>query len=1389
MTIIRISSLSLGPEQKVCFKSSLNKGLRFVNARFFPAVESGPVTSIALSADHSTIAGGHASGNIFTWELARPAKPFLQVPPNDRSRTQGSDTDGHVFGVAILHVGFLGTRHTAFVSADDRGMAFSHLATRGMGMVARAIRTTRILGRYPDVTPAPTRPRKPSTILAFSPLPLGNVEHSTDSMGLVAMLTPYLLVIVSTTPLAQTQHKAGRPKELPAHTAMTAALAWFPAVKLKPTGDSIAEASSKVKLVYCWSNVLTVLDVVEMETSDRSVKDNSPSLQFRPRSRWNSQEAIVAIQWLSRSVLGVLTITQQLIILEDVSLHMSDSSDLIQKHIYHTDLFSQQLTQVVEQLDEEDTSMHGVVADAFYMSFRAYKGRLFLLGFNDISMGTLSNWADRLLALMEEGNFIGAIKLATSYFKGEAEKVTVGLPDDDGSRHPMVREKLLEMMSASLRYAFGKNQEAGTPRIEQPQLEELATACVAACLAMNDLDFLFEEVYTWYEDAQVQGIFLEILEPYITDNEVKVVPPSALKDLIGHYTKKDLANRLEEMLCHLDPQTMDIDQITTLCKQNRLYDALIYVWNQALGDYTTLVAYFLDMLKVQTGSSGNLDAMATTADATGASKIFPYLSYVLTGRVYPTGSDMGSTQAVIAKADIYHFLFSGDGRVIAKGDQTAHDPVPSHDGSYPVLRRILDFDAPSFLSVLNEAFEDSFLNGSADRLPEDEAQKLTEGQRFGISVNRQYIVSILLEVMTAPRYRNDDTVYLDMFIARNLPKFPQFILLSGSTLHRVLLGLCDYPGEDVAEDCQLSVEYLLSMYHPPDIASLMPSFQKARFYRVLKGVYKAEKQYAQLLETCFKDFNHPDSIFVCISDCLRPKAGLSGKQTSDVREVIADHAAELAEADVVRAASILESYAPDLHGAVLETLEGDDAAQFRYLRTVLEPIGDTSDNRHPQQRTPKHGFVEQYVRLMCDFDPHHVSEYVEKLKAGDLRLEEVLPFLESSGVVDAAVVLMAREGKVREAIDRLTHHLRTLEAALIGLLDGATDSPDASNTEEAAEDLVNSIQKYARVGVWLCQGHTKTARRNQFSGKQSRQSRSIDTELSMDEEFWLDLIDTIVTVTKNVSGVLEASPSEASTDNDASPAVDVPQLVTSLRTMVQETFTALLATTSAARTDGAARTDVSFLRILRAFLSRAAISSPSLSDLRAVLAAIFSAYSYEESLLALANHLLDKDLFVHVAEAAALRMRGWRPLGQVCEGCGRRVWGPGAGGGIWEAWEHKNEIDARRQTSKSALNGASHNMTGRSKGKAAIGGSDDKMPSSLGKVRASQTEDVEERPGRDDGIADQEKEGSGPLVIFSCRHIFHRSCIDEMQMTEKGEKRDHPPRESAKPELACPLCT
>ncbi|RSL64077.1 hypothetical protein CEP54_004878 [Fusarium duplospermum] len=1358
------ATIVLGTSKGIILVFDYNQNLKMIIGPGTKAVESGPITAIAISADHTTIAGGHANGNIFTWDTSRASRPFLTIPHLDPSHLTNRTADGHMPGVSVTHLGFLGTRHTALVSADDRGMAFSHLATRGTGALGRTVKTHRILGRYPDAPTPAGKTVKPSTVLAFAPLPLGNVECSTDTLGLTAMLTPYLLVIVSTTPVAQTQHKSARPKDVPPHSAMTGCLAWFPAVKLKVPDPHSGSDISKVKLAYCWSNILTVLDVDEHPRED---KDQPASYRFKARSRWKCEEAIVAVQWLSRSVLAVLTISQRMIVLEDRSMRMTEAFDLLQKYIYHADLFSKQLHTLVEQLDENDSTMHGVVADAFYMSFKAYKGRIFTLGFNEVSIGALSNWADRLIAMMENGDYIGAIQLATSYYTGDADKLTVGLPEDPVLRHSMVRDKIMEIISASLKYAFGqrpKNPET----YNDEHMKQLAETCFAACQSIDNTDYLFEDMYDWYDDADISGIFLECLEPCILEKTISIVPPAVVKDMVSHYVSRGWESRLEEMICHMETATLDLDQITLLCKQHSLYDALIYVWNQALGDYITPMIDLLTLL-IPLMVDGDF-AVNNPADdffSINAFKMFPYLSYTLTGRVYPNEEPMSDEVAIKAKAEIYWFLFSGRTITWPRGGGQEFRTIPNADSqpSFPYLRMILKLDAPSFLSALNEAFEDPFLNDSNDQYMNGGSKDLPEELIFGQTINRQYVLSILLDVMNPDDFAPEDTIYLDMFIARNLPKFPQYLLFSGTTLSRVLTGLCNYPGHDLAEDAQLSAEYLLSVYHPSDMPDLMPLFKKAGFYRILKRIYKTDKQYGKLVQTYFEDPEEQELVFECLADCLRPQAGLSARQVNDVLAVVKEHARDLLELGAEDAAKTFAGQELDLHQHILDSAEDAQDLQHTYLKTLLEP-----EEAAPEDKaTAARDLVERYVQLMCKFEPAHVSDYVGLVQSTNLRLEKLLPTMEETGVIDAAVVLMAREGQVKDAMERLVKHLGTLESAMQGLLAGAADQDNKQALGYAAEDLLQGLQKYVHVGIWLCQGQTKSSSKKTKVVQKSKTPKSAIEALSPDEALWLSLIDACVQITKKLSPAISSAADLTSSDD----SFDEEKLVALLRSLVQHTFTSLLTATSSQNTSqpgskllSNAGSNLSFLRILRAFLTQAAASSPNLADLRVVLASIFSAYAYEESILGLSNRLLERSLFVNVKESVELRQRGWRPRGSTCEACHRRVWGPGvAGAAVFEAWEDKQAIEEERRKERQAdaaerAKGNAGESDPRSKGKGV-----DMRPSSML---------IEASSGVVSGTKDKPM---GPLVVLACRHVYHQSCLDELQERQEngvvGREREY----------------
>ncbi|KAI5289177.1 Vacuolar protein sorting-associated protein 8 [Ascosphaera aggregata] len=1326
------------------------QNLRHIIGQGTKAVQCGAITSLAISADHTSVAAGHADGTIFTWEVSRSARPFLTIPPISRSQAGTKGHDGHVFGAAVIHIGFLGIRHTALVSANDIGMAFSHLATRGTGPLGRRIKTTRILGRYPDDLSLAGRKRKPSSVLAFSPLPLGNVDQATDPMGLVAMLTPYLLVIVSTTPVAETQYKVGRPKEMAAHSALSACLAWFPAIRLKGTDSGI----SKTKLVYCWANILTVLEVTEIPP-DPVDPDKPPTFAFQPQNRWRANESIVAVQWISRSVLAVLTITQQLLILEDKSLRVTDSFDLVSRQIYHEDHFSKQLHSLVETLDEEDDSMHGVVSDAFYMSFRSYKGRLFLLGVNDISVGNLSNWAERLYALMEASHFISAIRLAKSYYAGDSEKLTVGLPEDNEARHAMVQDKLLHMMSASVRYVFDKIGVQYPVRFDADYVRDLADACITACLVLDHREFLFDEIYELYEDHKHVGIFMDALEPYIIEGDIKSLPPSAIKHLVAHYSKTRTADHLEEILCLLDTSSMDIDQVTSLCKSHNLYDAYIYVWTQALKDY---VGPLIELLSIIDSEQGvNNSDLANDVD--NAMKIFPYMSYILTGRSYPTGDELEAADALRAKTDIYRYLFSSN----------------SNERRFGNLRRVLHFDAASFMSMLNEAFEDNFLNDSTHQA------ELLDGTTDRFSINRQYIISILFEVMeTGSEFDVLNTIFLDMFIARNLPKYSQYILLPGSSLDDLLLRLCDYPSQDMREDCQLSAEYLLSIYHPPNIQALIPALRAARFYRILKSVYRAEKQYAELVMTYFDDHDEKESVFTTIRGCLHRGSALTTKQRQKVIDVVRAHIMDLVIVNVRETAWLIQDVAPELHQQFVQALKHDGKSQYGYLKALLEP----SEQRHRAQRQLSQSLLETYVTLMCTYDSQHVADFIDKLweTRNDLQLsiDTVLLVMEDRGVIDGAIVLLTRRGEFRRAMDRLTQHLQTLKVGLVGILGSSEDKHE----EEMA--LMSSLEKFGRVGFWLCQRlEEKTAARHQdrqyaFAENKVLTARdraaALKRPLNFSESLWLDLIETMVDIARSVAEYKRALESKGDLNGEArnSPPA-LPRKkdpVSPLHGLVQQVFSALLTLTSE-RGAAAKRTDLTFLRILRAFLARAASTSPSLHELRSVLRSIFSAYTYEKSLLSLANSMLDKDLFLQVNEIAQMRCRGWRPKGRSCYLCRQRVWGPGAGEQIWAAWESKYKDGLKRVTAASTLTSTASkvyvsldapDIKDKGKGVESAALLADGEPTGGAKTAAKPAGNAiaaEMDPQNLDLHSRKLPQPSqpSPLVIFSCRHVYHQTCL------------------------------
>lgn len=325
--------------------------------------DAGAVSSLAISHDHTFVAVGHTMGYIYLYDLAKPKQPTRSVIPTTLRLVQAGRSEGHLIGHKIIHLGFIGLRHTAIVSADESGLAFYHHLGQVLGLASTDV--IRILGKYPDAVPGHLihndlaftdrrharqvseisaasssngqKSRKPTKIFGASPLPLGPSPHPTDQHSLVALLTPTKLIIIGLKPTPRTWWRCMRNITDTSQLNECGSLCWFPSSPIMDTMNrknrgnlpslttDMGQSSNNKNagghggmdpiLAFSWGRLIRFVTVMSDDRSDgtpedvveegflnglnRRLNNKVPNLRFVEGKSWTCGSAIESIQWLN----------------------------------------------------------------------------------------------------------------------------------------------------------------------------------------------------------------------------------------------------------------------------------------------------------------------------------------------------------------------------------------------------------------------------------------------------------------------------------------------------------------------------------------------------------------------------------------------------------------------------------------------------------------------------------------------------------------------------------------------------------------------------------------------------------------------------------------------------------------------------------------------------------------------------------------------------------------------------------------------------------------------------------------------------------------------------------------------------------------------------------
>ncbi|KAI8993990.1 Golgi CORVET complex core vacuolar protein 8-domain-containing protein [Trametes punicea] len=1199
----------------------------------------GAVTALALSFDHTYVAVGHATGHIQLYDLRSPRVPARVVSPTTLAAVVSGRQEGHLVGSRIVSIGFVAGRHTALVSADDSGLAFYH--SLGKVFFVDATDILRILGKYPDedaLDAAPAlghrlrrrRGRKPATILSMAPLPLGTAAHPTDAYNITALLTPIKLVIVGLKPTPKTWYRRHREsqEEIPSRSKFKGALAWFPSVSLSADLASASERDSKKGhvndshpsstpvLIYSWGDTLNLLRVSEDKIT-QTVKDTRTGkvnqvevgrIVFEEVGSWKASDDVLAIQWLN---------VNQIIVLTPAAFEIYDvrTFKLVEREAFDAwTLISPVLSHTTN-----GSLMYSDAVSEVAHSVRVYKGKIFLLGQHGVQVGTLLTWADR--------DFLSAIDLTRSYYVGEAPGNRNGLPDDPEKLKEVVGRKLRELMSASARYAFSEERLVDSTHItpdgrgvDRTELfEGLVTTCARACMALGDFEFLFEDLFGHYDNNGIAGIFLRQLEPFMLNGEIRHVPPRITQRLIALHDEDNRPDLVERLIWHIDPDCLDINQAITLCQRYQLYDALIYDYMSPVVELLGLVRRVQQWRKQRAEtsemSSGPMDEQSMEPVILNAYKIYPFIADTLTGLTYPSEEPLPEEEAFRAKKDVYTFLFHGRSSVWPEGEGgklvLTSDEENGVEPTYPYTRLLLRFDPEAFLHTLDLAFEDTYLNDD------------THG------VSRFVIIKILLEILASRDLSQEEKTFVHIFIARNVPKYPQFIQIQPSILHNILIGLTQDPDASTREDRQLAAEFLLSAYTPHESERILKLFKDAGFYRILRSWYKHEKQWPQLLGTYLEDSDlSPHELFTSVHDVVKAaKRTNKGRLPQAVSDKLLQSLPTLLLSDIANTAALVDEYLPESHEAALQALgPGADHERFCYLQ-----------GRYPLPRKPgpsphvPPALRQGYIAMLCRFEPSGVIPALRSLPRQYLDDREAARICEENEVFDAVVWLVDREGDPLAALSKAESFDRRLSMRIADAL--------ASHDGKAADTISDAIRKLEAVA--------ETATSVCVERSQSMSPSDMPVE-----DLWFQLLGSQIDCVQRVASCcsLEAlGPSERlSSDNPRTQREH--ETINALRSLVHKTFTALMSVSSTRA--------VSFPRLFKRLVSSASASKGHVSkgtlytEFRTILTGMLESFRSEGDMLVITKHLVDRDVFDTIAELVAERERGWAPSRGICTSCG-----------------------------------------------------------------------------------------------------------------------------------------
>ncbi|CAI4228447.1 unnamed protein product [Auanema sp. JU1783] len=378
-------------------------------------------------------------------------------------------------------------------------------------------------------------------------------------------------------------------------------------------------------------------------------------------------------------------------------------------------------------------------------------------------------------------------------------------------------------------------------------------------------DVLFE--YSWSrieKDPLARTVLLEMLDEWVLDQALYDAPPLIISAYLTHLSAEGHFAQFQAAVVRFPIHSIDINHVMIVCRQNGLYDGIIYVFNKALGDYITPLEEMLEAV-----SSFVYRDVFTDAEVEQGNRLLLYVHCCLAGHAYPLGVLPKEANDRVP-LEIFRCIVS------------LHGKDGQHKGEkYPYLRIMMLFDAQQFV------------NGICNSV---DAKLFQEDDRLQRVVETLGLLSCDLRTHTILVH------YLQLIIqlaGKNL------ILPPVEIVENVIDCLLKSSWQDVL--AETTIVEILKVIQAIDRQRVLRLSQTPMRPRVCCFLYSNERKFIDLIKCCLFQENTAE-VFPVIRSIL--ESDLTAQEKTETHQFILDLLPKLMKLDIEQCANMILNYFP-----------------------------------------------------------------------------------------------------------------------------------------------------------------------------------------------------------------------------------------------------------------------------------------------------------------------------------------------------------------------------------------------------------------------------------------------------------------------------------------------